>query len=250
MNIYKHQRLVFLLLIVSATCCRPGSEDPQQIVDRAIESHGGITYSSSIIEFDFRGRHYYRFRENGNFEFRREWEDTAGFITDILSNSGYTRKINGNPVQVEDEWEGKYTRSVNSVIYFALLPFRLNDEAVLKTLNGVVSINGKDYYEILVRFRQEGGGEDYQDEFLYWINKDNYEVDYFAYSYETDGGGIRFREVIEKIRVGNVLFQNYRNYSEPKDESIELNNILEKYKKGQLPLLSEIILENLKVTPL
>jgi hypothetical protein len=42
-------------------------------------------------------------------------------------------------------------------------------------------------------FGQDGGGKDFDDEFHYWINKQTHKIDYLAYNYQNDDGGVRFR---------------------------------------------------------
>ena len=45
------------------------------------------------------------------------------------------RTVNGAKIDtLSEEWIGKYSRSVNSVAYFAFLPYGLNDPSVFKTL--------------------------------------------------------------------------------------------------------------------
>ena len=244
-----HQLFSVLIFLIATISCQ-NRNGAQEIVDKSIKAHGGEFFQQSIIEFDFRGRHYVRKRDKGIFEFRREWQDSLGFIQDIVNNEGFARLLNSEPIEVNPEWQAKYSRSVNSVIYFSLLPFRLNDPAVIKKLIGEDIIEGNEYLLVEIKFQQEGGGEDFQDVFIYWINKQNFEVDFFAYSYETDGGGVRFRAAQNKRRIGGILFQDYRNYSEPKESKLGLAEIGGEYKKGRLPLLSEINLEKITVSSL
>ena len=75
----------------------------------------------------------------------------------------------------------KYISSVNSVHYFAHLPYGLNDKAVNKKLVGDAEINGMPYYQLKVTFSQNGGGTDHHDEFLYWIHKENFTIDYLHF---------------------------------------------------------------------
>jgi hypothetical protein len=100
-----------------------------------------------------------------------------------------------------------------------------------------------------VTFAQEGGGEHYEDEFLYWFGKDDFLMDYMAYSYHTDGGGVRMREVSTKSVVGGILFQNYLNLK-PVSDKTSLEEMQDLYTSGQLEKLSDIDLENIKVTPI
>uniref|UniRef100_UPI004047669A DUF6503 family protein n=1 Tax=Roseivirga sp. TaxID=1964215 RepID=UPI004047669A len=103
--------------------------------------------------------------------YTRTQTDTAGrVIFDRMDNDGLIRKIDGDTAELTDERRAAFTRSVNSVIYFFRLPFGLNDPAVNKTFVGETEIKGKTYYEVKVTFAQEGGGEDFDDVFLYWFD--------------------------------------------------------------------------------
>ncbi|MDZ7650644.1 MAG: DUF6503 family protein [Cytophagales bacterium] len=117
-------------------------------------------------------------------------------MRDFLSNDGFKREINGVEVNVIDSMKVKYTASVNSVIYFALLPYGLNDDAVIKKFVGETQIESKSItYIIEITFKQDGGGEDFEDVFLYWINKESYAIDYMAYSFEENNkADYRFRK--------------------------------------------------------
>ncbi|WP_057937701.1 DUF6503 family protein [Algoriphagus resistens] len=242
---------LFIFLLGSAvfTSCESRTE-AEKIVDKAIEAHGGGAYSNSKVEFDFRNIHYTIYKTQDRFEYKREFSDSTGSVIDVLNNAGFERKVNGVKIDtLSEEWIGKYSRSVNSVAYFAFLPYGLNDPAVFKTSIGETVINGEKYDLIKVTFAKEGGGEDFDDEFLYWIGTEDSVVDYIAYSYHTDGGGVRMREVSAVQEVGGIRFQNYLNFR-PKDESVSVEKMQELYESGDLEVLSEINLENIKVEPL
>jgi hypothetical protein len=71
-------------------------------------------------------------------------------------------------------------------------------------------------------------------------------MDYFAYSYESDGGGIRFREAINPRKIGGILWQDYVNYK-PADETVSLDTLESMFISGTLEKLSEIKMENITV---
>ena len=245
---FKNLTLILVILFAFASC--DSRTEAEKIVDKAIEAHGGSAYSSSQIEFDFRDIHYTILKTPDRFEYIREFSDSTGNVKDLLNNEGFVRTVNGAKIDtLSEEWIGKYSRSVNSVAYFAYLPFGLNDPSVFKKLLGETEINGEKYNLIKVTFAEEGGGEDFDDEFLYWIGTEDSMVDYIAYSYHTDGGGVRMREVSEVVEVGGIRFQNYLNLK-PADESVSVENMQELYESGDLELLSEINLENIRVEPL
>ncbi len=238
--------LLALLVTITMVSCNASLKDSQKIIDRAIEASGGEKYLHSTIEFDFRYRHYVAQREGGKYSYERIFKDSARTTHDFLTNDGFKREINNTLVEVADSMKVKYTSSVNSVVYFALLPYGLNDAAVQKKFMGETSIDRVEYYVIEITFAQEGGGEDHEDVFMYWINKKDFTIGYMAYSYEeTDGVGLRFRKAYNARNVNGILFLDYINLK-PKDKT-EITALEELYKKGELQELSKIELVNIKV---
>jgi hypothetical protein len=241
--------IVVLAVGVLGFSCNQRTE-AEKIVDATIEAYGGELYESSIIDFDFRNIHYTIYKTPTAFEYIREFSDSTGIIRDVLNNSGFVRTLDGTPIDtLTEERIGAYSRSINSVAYFAYLPYGLNDAAAVKTYLGETEINEKKYHLIKVTFVPVGGGEHYEDEFLYWIGVADYSLDFMAYSYHTDGGGVRMREVSEVMEVGGIRFQNYLNLK-PEDKNTPVEKMQELYLSGNLELLSEIILENIVVKPL
>lgn len=241
-----NQFLFSFLLVLSAISCKQRTE-AEKIVDAAIEAHGGGTYEKVKIDFDFRNIHYTIFKSPNSYEYIREFSDSTGLVKDVLNNSGFIRTVNGVKIDtLTEERVGAFSRSVNSVAYFAFLPYGLNDPAVVKTLVGETEIKGEKYDLVRVTFKAEGGGDHYEDEFLYWFGKVDHLMDYMAYLYFTDGGGVRLREVSGVQEVGGIRFQNYLNYK-PADKQTPLDEMQELYESGSLEKLSEINLENIRV---
>jgi len=146
-----------------------------------------------------------------------------------------------------EERIGAFSRSVNSVAYFAFLPYGLNDAAAIKTYLGKTTIKGKEYHQVKVTFQAEGGGEHFEDEFLYWFGVDDSRMDYMAYSYHTDGGGVRMRDVRATREVGGIRFQDYNNLKAARKET-PLDSMQVLYETGALVKLSEINLENIRTS--
>ncbi|MBO3700306.1 hypothetical protein J4E76_17690 [Fabibacter sp. E12] len=219
----------------------------QEVIDKSIDFHqmGGL--GNAEFSLTFRDIDYTYVNNNGMYEYTRTQIDSLGAtVLDRMDNDTLIRYTNGAATDVIDEKRAAYTRSVNSVIYFFRLPFGLNDPAVNKTYLGETEIKGKTYHEIKVTFEQEGGGEDFDDVFLYWFDTEDYSMDYLAYLYHTDGGGMRFREAINARRVNGMLIQDYINLK-PEDESIDIMTIDELYNDGKLIELSKIINENVVI---
>lgn len=231
--------LLSLLLLLLA-CQQPEDKlTAQAIVDRAIDTACSENCDLATIDFTFRDRCYVSKRNGGLYQMERITHDSTGVTRDVLTNDGFERYHNDLPVQIPDSMATKYANSVNSVHYFAQLPFGLNAPAARKQLLGETTVNGIGYYEIEVRFNEEGGGKDFDDVFVYWIRKDNYEVDYLAYSYATDGGGIRFREAYNPRIVEGIRFVDYRNYK-PQSLNVKLQDLDSLHQLGALKLLSKI----------
>lgn len=239
--------ITIIILGLYLISCDSKLTDAQVIVDKTIEAAGGEKYNNLHAEFDFRDMHYVAKRDGGSFSYERIFEDSLGTIHDFVTNEGFKREINGEVVMVHDTMAAKYTSSTNSVNYFALLPYGLNDAAVNKKYLGETSINNQSYYKIQVTFSSEGGGEDFEDVFLYWINQENFAIDYLAYSFaEDDETSFRFRVAYNPRIVKGVRFQDYINYK-PKNNSFSVEQAEELYKQDELVELSRIDTENVVV---
>ncbi len=239
----KYLLAIFILLIL-VSCDKEPSVD--EIIDSSIEAYGGQKVFNSIIEFDFRERHYLARYHNYEFQLIRTFSDSTGLFIDELTNDGFTRTHNDSLVVLDEEWTGKYSRSVNSVIYFFRIPFVFKDGAVKPELLGSIIMKGEDYYKLRINFSEEGGGDDFDDSFIYMINKDTYYIDYFAYSYSTDGGGKRFREAINPRTVNGLYAVDYINY-EPMDMEVAIEDYDKYYLEGGMKELSRIENENISI---
>lgn len=219
----------------------------QKIIDSTISTHGGKAFEKFQADFDFRDKHYTASRKGGEFTYIRAFTDSTGNYRDVLNNAGFSRYRNDTLQTLPDEKKNAFTNSVNSVIYFALLPFGLNDAAVVKELVSEEEVRGKQYFVVKISFKQEGGGADFEDEFLYWIESEKFTVDYLAYSYHTNGGGIRFREAVNPQKVGGILWQDYINYKAADEKGTSLLQLMPLFKEGKLIELSRIELKNIQV---
>lgn len=249
--------IVACLTFIITACSSPTKEHPeetatpkskeQEVIDKAIAFHGMEGLGNADFSLTFREMDYTYSNTNGLYEYTRTQTDSTGAIVyDVMNNEGLIRYINDKEAEITEERRAAFTRSINSVIYFFRLPYGLNDAAVIKEYIGEADIKGKTYDEIKVTFVQEGGGEDFDDVFLYWFDREDYSMDYFAYLYHTDGGGMRFREAINPQRVNGVLVQDYVNLR-PENEDIDIMTIDELYEAGELKVLSEIINEDIQI---
>ncbi|RKF03898.1 hypothetical protein C8N26_1527 [Tenacibaculum lutimaris] len=239
-------KYLYVSLLILLVSCKP-KFTAQEIIDQSLAYSMSNKIGDATISFAFRNNNYKAIRNNGTFELTRIVKTDTTTVKDVLFNDGFKRFINDSLVKLSEEEVNKYSNSVNSVHYFSVLPFGLNDKAVRKKLLDPVTINGKEYYKVRVTFTEEGGGEDFDDVFIYWFSKDNFQLDYLAYKYHTNGGGVRFRDVKEEKLVNGIRFVDYNNYK-PLDKDIDFYSIDKLYDEGKLKKLSEIVLENIKVS--
>lgn len=238
---------IFLGLLIFLSCVEKERDITAQIViDKAIDvsCHGNC--GQATIDFVFRGRQYIGMRNDGNYQYERITTDTTGITRDVLTNTHFKRYFNESLITVADTMAFKYSNSINGVLYFAQLPYGLNDSAVRKKLIGEEMINGEPYYEVEIYFSEEKGGKDFEDVFMYWIHQNNYTVDYLAYSYLTDGGGIRFREAYNPRIVNGIRFVDYNNFK-PESLDTPLEELDKLFVEGKLKLLSVIETEDINV---
>ncbi len=222
--------------------------DADTIINKSIEVSGVDKLNASVIAFDFRDVHYVAGRLGGKFELQRQFTDSTNtFIHDYLDNKGFERFVNDSLITVHDSVATKYKASVNSVHYFAVLPYGLDGTAVNRKYLSDIEIKGKHYHKIKVTFNQDGGGEDFEDVFVYWVNKETSKIDYMAYSYtEEDGIGLRFREAFNERYIKGIRFVDYNNYK-PMNENIALKDLDIPFIQNNLELLSKIELKNVTI---
>ena len=241
---------ILILVLVLLSCKNEPVIKPlsaTEIINKAIAVSGGNDFSNSIIKFDFRAMNYKAVRSNNSFELSRLQIKDGDTILDVFNNDGVYRTINTKVVSVHDSMSVKYKASVNSVHYFSVLPYGLNDKAVNKKLLGEEQVKTKKYYKIEVTFSADGGGEDYEDVFVYWIDKELLSIDYLAYSYnEKDGVGMRFREAYNERYINNLRFVDYNNYK-TENALLSLQDLGNAFENNQLKLLSKIELNDIQV---
>ena len=231
---------------ISLLSCQQEQEElsADQVVKKAIESHGGERYDNMVVEFDFRNGHYKAEIKKGQYVYERSFRANEGWVMDVYENKKFKRMIDQKEVKLSSESLKTYQNATNSVIYFALLPFHLDDPVINRQLMRSVKIKNEPYYKVEVTFG-DGGGEEFENAYVYWVHKKNFTVDYFAYSFNINGGGVRFREVSKVQTVEGIRFQDYNNYTIYQDyPAHELDYAFE---SGKLELVSSIELEHIKV---
>lgn len=246
--------LILISLLLSNCQSDKKKEEPtaDAVISKAIAVAGTDRLANATLSFDFRDKSYKATRNSGVFRLERLQKDTIGDVRDVLSNSGFERYVNDELLILSDSISSVYSNSVNSVHYFAVLPFGLEDQAVQRTYKGEEMIKNNAYHKIEVTFAQDGGGKDHDDIFLYWVNTKSHKIDYMAYSYkEQDGSlGLRFREVFNEQIKNGVRFVDYNNFKPKAEPTGGLMDLAQMFENDDLELLSKIELKKIEVSHL
>lgn len=216
------------------------SHRTDSLIQLMLQAHGSHIVGQSSISFDFRGRSYRSQRNGGAFQYERQFADSSGAVVrDVLTNNGLFREMDGERQPLTPKDSTAYAGSVNSVIYFALLPYFLQDKAVNAAYAGEAVLKGEPYHKIKVTFAEEGGGEDHEDVYVYWMHQQQHTMDYLAYSYVVNGGGARFREAYNVRSIEGLRIADYHNYK-PMLDTRDVMVFDSLFEAGQMELLSEI----------
>lgn len=215
-----------------------------QLIQKSIDAHGGSLYDKAHFSFVFRKNTYTFKNKNNSYTYTRTIQKGDSTIIDRFENGKIKRTVNNQEINLTPKQKNDYIESINSVIYFATLPHKLNDTAVNAKIVGQTTIKGKSYDVVEITFDQEGGGQDYKDQYYYWINQSNHKIDYLAYNFLVNNGGVRFRSAYNRSEVNGITFQDYINYKADKDTP--LTDLPSLYEQGKLKELSKIETEEIK----
>lgn len=244
-----------VFLLVAGGCQSPEpAPSAAAIVDSARAAHGSSLLDRAVMSFAFRGDAY-RLRQNeGRFHYRRSYTDSLGrSVTEGLTSDTVYRAVDGDTVSLSASERDDVETTVNSVAYFALLPEPLGDPAVQPTYSGRDTIGGVPYHRVKVTFRQEGGGKDWEDIFLYWFRTDTYAMDYLAYAYGQGPGeeaGTRFRKAYNVRRISGVRVADYYNYTADTLSAEHMSRYPDLLARDAVRLVSRIELDSAQVRPL
>ncbi|MDR9447734.1 MAG: DUF6503 family protein [Psychroflexus sp.] len=249
---------VFLVLLTFFSCQKASKDQPDkdqsdkplttsQIIENAIVYSGKEKVENHKIKYVFRDKIYLSEGICGRFKFTRI--DTIRNVKDVYDKNELHRTVNDRKVSLVDTTATKIKSAINSVNYFVQLPYRLKDEAVMARRLKDDSINGKTYYQLEVKFKEVGGGEDHQDVYRYWFDQKDFSMDYLAYQFYTNDGGLRFRVKEKEKRKNGIVFQNYDNFK-PKSQKVTLKTLSHAFQNNNLEKVSDIITKPLKVSPI
>lgn len=247
-----------IVLACSAVSASPDSTE--DLVARSIAHHGGDVYTSSRTDLLLCSKSGCSKlaveRDGGLYEYcatakvkageRRvcitndtviEWLDGVGPATGAMPGSAAALARE----EALRDW-------VMERVYFAFLPSRLDDPSVDLEDLGSEEWDGRALRKVKVTFAA-GTSTDADDEFLYWFDPETARLELFAYSYERNDGGVRFRRLTDYRRVGGILFFNQENYG-VNGPGLSVDLVTPEYVRDSMRHVSTVELKDIEVAAL
>lgn len=249
-------RLLPLVLLIVVGCsdtpdapATTNAERANALIAQTQNAHASDSLDGARLSFSFRGTEYSAQFGGGGQLYARYGQDALGPFADTLDTRGFRRTRGAHTDSLPPAAALTAEESLNSVLYFALLPRPLTDDAVQPRHLGETRIGDESYQVLDVTFGREGGGRDWQDRFVYWIHDERHTIDFFAYAFHVNGGGIRFRQAFGAREIEGVRMQNYLNFA-PTDETLspnDLERLPQLWRAGRLRHLSDVTLDDVRV---
>ena len=228
----------------------PGTSDRLDIVDRAIEHHGGELFEHSRVRLTVASR-------SGSFDVdsttdgdRFEYVIRASAGDDEREYRRDNRALEvtegGDPMDMDEREQVRAESYVNQRMYFLFLPYKLNDPGTFKEDQGLEEWNGRQLNRVRVTF-EPGSSAGADSAYVYWFDPETARLEQFAYDYSA-GTGLRFRTLRNYRRIGGLLFYDADNYGlNTPDGGLTVDDITPTYVEEELPLVSQIDLRDVDV---
>ncbi len=219
------------------------------LVDRAIAQHGGEAYGHTETSLDICSKsgcfHVETRTQKDRFDFKVAGK-ASGRHREVSSVGGLTTvKLDGETIAVDGTAMQRHIDWAMARIYFCFLPYRLNDPGVYKQDLGLTDWGGRTFHRIKVTF-EPGSSTDASDEYMYWFDPETARLEFFAYTYDDNGGGLRFRRAINHRRFGGILFFDQENFG-TEGAGLSVDLIDEAFVRNKLRHVSTVRLEDIEV---
>ena len=223
-SVYRSGLMLCLMATQSPAFAGEGQEDAGcriEIVDRAIDHHGGDRYRHSRARLQLCSKpgcyEVSAAVDGGLYEYRVKGPVRGGVREVVASNDRVLHWHDGRAMEVTPESEVALRDWVMGRVYFAFLPYRLDDDSVVGEDLGLETWAGRELHKVKVTFAA-GSSTDADDEFLYWFDPRTGRLEQFAYSFVGSPGGLRFRRLYNFRRVGGLLFFDQENWGAAGDD--------------------------------
>lgn len=226
-----------------------------EIVDRAIEHHGGERYRHGDFSLTARSRSG-AFRIEGTVDGGLARWTVAGEVRDSL------RKVTISNFPGEEEarwWEDGVETSLDADgrrrardfvmarVYFPFLPYRLNDPSVGKIDRGLETWGERQLHRVKVVF-EAGTSSAADDEYTFWFDPATARLEQYAYSYATGTprAGLRFRRLSNYRREAGILVFDLENLGIDGSAELTVDLLDPDFVAQKLEPVSTLALEDLR----
>lgn len=238
-----------VLTLAASVLATTVSAAPLPIVERAIAYHGGDLYRASETRLQLCSRSgcfHVGARVAGDlYTYTAEGATRSGQLRVRTRNEGVERWRDGEPVPVQPEEEQALRDWVMARVYFCFLPYRLNDPSVQQQDLGLETWDGRPLHKVKVTFAA-GSSTDAHDEYLYWFDPETARLEQFAYSFQGNPGGLRFRRGLNYRRIGGLLFFDQENLGAEGDD-LKVDQITPQFVAERMSPVSMVELREIEV---
>ena len=223
-----------------------------EIVARSIAHHGGDIYRHSEASLELcSGSGCYRMTvrtDGGLYRHEVTGPHRGRTRTVRADNDSVSASRDGEPLIVLDQARQALRDWATARIYFAFLPYRLDDPTVIQQDLGIDEWEGRRLHKVKITF-EPGSSTDAEDEYLYWFDPETARLEQFAYSFQGRPGGLRFRRLGNYRRVGGILFFDQENLGVEGDE-LSVDQIDAAFVRERMREVSRVELSEITVRPL
>lgn len=251
---------LFLALAGSVSVSSGAADTASGLVARSIAHHGGDLYEATRIVLDLcskSGCSALEVRQDdGLYEYCATARLKAGERKVCIANNSVREWMGGvglatgavpsSPAALDRD--AALRDWVMQRVYFAFLPYRLEDPSVRLQDQGLEEWDGRQLRRVKVVF-ESGTSTDADDEFLYWFDRSTARLEQFAYSYKRTDGGLRFRRLTNYRRVGGILFFDQENFG-VEGPGLSVYLVSPAYVQGSMRHVSTVELKDIHVGPL
>ncbi len=228
----------------------PGTSERLEIVDRAIELHGGELFEQSQVKLTVASRSgsfdVDSMVDGDRFEYRIRASNGSDEPEYRRDNMALEVTEGGEPMEMDEAEHVRAESYVNQRMYFLFLPYKLNDPGTYKEDQGLEEWNGRRLRRVRVTF-EPGASDGADSAYVYWFDPETARLEQFAYDY-SEGAGLRFRVLTNYRRVDGLLFYDADNYGlNTRDGGLTVDDINPAYVEEELPLVSRIELRDIQV---
>ncbi len=227
-----------------------GTSDRVEVVDRAIEFHGGALFEQSRVRLTVASRSgsfdVDSMADGDRFEQRIRASNGSDELEYRRDNAVLEVTVGGQPMEMDETERARAESSVNQRMYFLFLPYKLNDPGTYKEDEGHEEWNGRRLHRVRVTF-EPGTSDGADSAYVYWFDPETGRLEQFAYDY-SEGTGLRFRVLTNYRRIGGLLFYDADNYGlNTRNGGLTVDDINPAYVEEELPLVSRIELRDIHV---